>query len=372
MLRRLTVRQRRAITRWIVLLISALLLFGAFTAVPYIASALPAFSPRAEKLISGGEPEAVPTFALSGGGSYPRTVADEPLESSEPTYEPIETSDEEETEEPIPAPTPGEGDLPVFAKNLCWYDDPAEAELNIINRTKYKINLASYASAKFPFRGDIGDEPLVLIMHTHGSESYLENGYDFYNSGEKFRSPGDDSKTVVHIGDVLAERLNELGIPALHDRKMYDTAVFNKSYTYSREGILKALKEYPSIKFVIDLHRDSIFNSNGQNVKPLTEINGSKSAQIMIVVGTDEGGATHPNWKRNLTVAAHLQQTLNDFFPTLARPVNIRTSAFNQSLTDGSILIECGSCGNTVEEAETAILFFAEAYAYMLKEEFEG
>ena len=92
----------------------------------------------------------------------------------------------------------------------------------------------------------------------------------------------------------------------------------------------------------------------------------------MLVVGTDGGGSYHPGWRTNMTVAAHLQQTLNDIYPTLARPMNIRTAAFNQSLCPGSLLLECGSCANTVEEAENAIKLFASAYAFMIKEEYEN
>ncbi len=363
MFRRVSFSSRQAVKKIAVLVFSALLLASVFAAVPYIVAAIPEFTARDGDLLLGTG-EAAPAFALSPGGVYPRGSETSAVSEAEILPDDIE--------QPIPDPIPGEEGLPVFAKNLCWYDDPAEAALNVINRTKYTVTLSKYAAEKFPLRGRITEDPLVLVVHTHGSESYLQNGAEFYDAGETFRSPGDDSVTVVHIGDVLCERLEELGIPVKHDRTMYDLKDFNKSYTYSREGIVKALEENPSIKFVIDLHRDSIFNSSNENIKPLTEIEGIKTAQLMIVVGTDEGGAVHPYWRRNLVVATHLQTALNEFFPTLARPINVRSGAFNQSLSDGSILVECGSCGNTVEEAENAILRFAEAYAFMLKEEYDG
>lgn len=357
MRRKLTVSQRQAILKWGCLLLSVIMVVSVFCAVPFIVGAIPVLSGTPVRALlsnneaMGGE---VPTFAL-GGGTF------EPLSAETP-------KGEYEPESPIPVPEPGEYDLPVFNSNLCWYDVGDEPMLNIINRTNFNVDLNAFLQKTFPISGRLPhDEPLVLIVHTHGSESYLDNGYDYYAPDETFRSL-DESKTVVGIGDVLCEKLNSLGIKTVHDRTMYDITDFNKAYGYSREGIKKALSDYPSIRFVIDLHRDSIFDANDKNVKPLTNLNGKDCAQLMIVVGTNEGGSNHPNWRDNLTFATHLQQRMNDMYPTLARPINLRSAAFNQALATGSILLEVGACGNTVEEAENAINLFAESYASLIKQ----
>lgn len=359
MQRRLTRAQRQAIVKWMCLIVSAALFVGVFACIPYLVRAIPRASP-AESRALFGKSEAlgtgIPVYALGAGTSAEK---EESIPESDGEYEP---------EAPIPPPTPGEDDLPVFSDNLAWYEVSGGAKLNIINKTKYKVDLDALLQKTFPIKDVIPEnEPLVLVIHTHGSESYLDNGYDFYASDETFRSL-DAEKTVVHIGDLLCEKLDSLGIKTIHDRTMYDTTDFNRSYNYSREGIKKALAEYPSIRFVIDLHRDSVFDSNGKNIKPLTTLNGKECAQLMLVVGTDEGGSNHPNWRDNLTFATHLQQKMNDLYPTLARPINLRSSAFNQALTKGSVILEVGSCGNTVEEAENAILLFAQAYAGLIKE----
>ena len=92
------------------------------------------------------------------------------------------------------------------------------------------------------------------------------------------------------------------------------------------------------------------------NIKPVTEIDGKKCAQLMLVMGTNAMGIPHPRWRDNLTFAAYLQKQMNDMYPTLARPVNLRTAEFNQSYTKGSIILEVGSCGNTIEEAEKLLI----------------
>ena len=360
MKRRLTLSQRQALMKWGCLILSVLMLCGVFTAIPYIVNALPKMdSETVRDILNGNEAMggAIPQYPL-GGGSFEASAEESVTDENNGEFEP---------EEPIPVPEQGEYDLSVTPNNLAWYDATEMPMLNIINRTKFSVDLNSFLQKPFPISTEIDDSPLVLIVHTHGSESYLESGYEFYSPDETFRSH-DAEKTVVHIGEVLCEKLNALGIGTVHDKTMYDLTDFNKSYNYSREGIKTALARYPTVKFVIDLHRDSVFDSNGNNIKPLTVLNGKKCAQLMLVVGTDEGGSAHPDWRDNLTFATHLQQKMNDYYPTLARPINLRSAAFNQALTKGSVLLEVGSCGNTVEEAENAILLFAQAYASLLKE----
>ena len=355
-MRRLSNAQRQAVLKWSCLTLSAFLFVGSFFAVPYVFSLFP-YITRAQIRDSlygdSAKPYAAPTCALGSGNNGDESTSDENIGEYVP--------DEEES---IPTPTPSDGDLSVTASNLSWYELGETPTLNIINRTSYKVDLNKYLERDLQ-KYEMTDEPLVLIIHTHGSESYLPSGYDFYSPDETFRSL-DESETVVHIGEVLCDRLAEYGINAIHDKTMYDQYDFNRSYNYSREGVKSALAKYPSIKYVIDLHRDSVFDSNGNNIKPLTEIGGKDCAQLMLVVGTNEAGAVHPNWRDNLTFAAHLQQSMNDTYPTLARPINLRTSAFNQALSAGSLLLEVGSCGNTVEEAENAMTLFAEVYAGLL------
>lgn len=353
---RLSKNTRIRLTKLVSLLTALLAVAVAFALVPAVAEVLPRRLGEAmvAALIPHTESEAAKdAFAL----------ADEPFLYPESLPE---GEFEEEPSIPEP-PAPGDTDLMVTPKNLCWYDHGEAPQLFVIDRTSYGIDLNGFAKKDYPISTDFDPSlPLVLIIHTHGSESYLPAGYDFYSPDETFRSE-DPQNTVVAVGALLAETLNSLGVPTVHDTTMYDTKDFNSSYVFSREGILTALGKYPSLKYVIDLHRDSVFDSDGNNIKPLTLINGKECAQLMLVAGTDEGGAQHPNWRTNMTVAAQLQQKLNLLYPTLMRPVNIRQSAFNQALTPGSLLLEVGSCGNTIEEAKNAVVLFADAYAKLLK-----
>ncbi len=371
MKRRLTVTQRQAITKYFCLLLGIVMLALAFYAIPFIAKSTPKLGGKTARAIFGGTTvlaEGKPLFSLSAGGSVPEfNTAPEPVPPETDTS-PEPVPPEEEPEPEIPSAPSDEAAIPVFSNNLCWYSIGEKAELNLLNKTKFSVNLNDFLKKSFPIKGTIKkSKPLVLIVHTHGTESYLPSGRDYYLPTEAFRSH-EKAKTVVHIGEVLKNELESLGIPVLHDETMYDKNDYSKSYTNANKGIKKILSENPSIKFVIDLHRDSVFDATGRNIKPLTTIDGKKCAQLMLVVGTNQGGANHPNWRDNLTVSTYLQSKLNELYPTLARPINLRTSAFNQMHTRGSVILEVGSCGNTIEEAENSAIIFAKAYAEMIKE----
>ncbi len=355
MKRKLTNSQRQALMKYLCLALSLIVFVGAVFAVPHIVKVIPHFGGvKSVQLLNKGTSVGIiaPDIPLNSGGGF--VNLNQQLSPPDNPQKPQN-----------PVPLPKEDDLMVFSKNFCWYEADEIPTLNIINGTQQKIDLNDYLLKDYKTGDFSADKPLVLIVHTHGSESYLPNGYDFYSPDEDFRSEN-PPETVVHIGELLCKELNSLGINAIHDETMYDLTDFNRSYAYSREGILKWLEKYPSIQFVIDVHRDSIFDSDGNNIKPITNINGKDCAQLMLVVGTNGGNVYHPNWKENLSFASKLQNQMNESYPTLARPINLRTSAFNQNLTKGSLLLEAGACGNTVEEVENSIKLFAKAYAETL------
>ena len=85
----------------------------------------------------------------------------------------------------------------------------------------------------------------------------------------------------------------------------------------------------------------------------------------MFVVGTDEQ-LLHENWQENLKLALKLQHKANELYPTLMRPINLREQRFNQQLSSGSIIIEVGSNGNTLEEAKRGAELIADVISAVL------
>ena len=260
---------------------------------------------------------------------------------------------EEETQPVIP-----EGVELVTARDLCGYT--GEAKFLLSNQTKFTVGTPEEV-LPFNFPKD-SNEPVVLIIHTHGTESYLPEGINYYTENDTFRSTNTD-ENVVSVGKVIADELNKAGIVTIHDTVMYDEASYNSAYTNSRNAVKKWLAAYPSIKCVIDVHRDAIVTADGKNIKPLVNIDGTDTAQLMLVVGTDEAGAEHPDWYVNFSFAACLQQKANRDYFGLMRPLNLRRASFNQQLCQGFFLLEVGSCAYTITEARAAASLFAKVFA---------
>ena len=204
------------------------------------------------------------------------------------------------------------------------------------------------------------DAPQVLIVHTHGSEAYtMPPGEEYVPSGDCRTT--DTNYSVVRVGEELAAVLEAAGITVLHDRTLYDHPRYSGAYERSLAAVNQYLKEYPSIVLVLDLHRDAISDADGNICKIVSNVNGVNAAQLCFVVGTDGGGASHPNWQENLKLAAEIQQTLCADYPTLMRPITVRNSRYNQHTSAGSLLIEVGAAGNSLQEALYSVRLLGEA-----------
>ena len=261
------------------------------------------------------------------------------------------------------------GELALFPYDLTLNSKLGEILLS--NTTEYKIDTAEFLAREYPIKTALDayspSEPLVLIIHTHGTESYSPDGAISTPTSAIQRS-SDTSENMIAVGKVMADLLNSSGIPTVHCETMHDLESYTRSYNLAADTIQKYLKKYPSIKYVFDVHRDAIVRTNGDLIRPITKINGEVAAQIMLLVGTNEMGADHPNWEDNMTVATHLQYRLTSCYTKFACPINIRTASFNEQFTKGSLLIEIGSAANSLEEAKTAAKYLTYSIIDMIKD----
>ena len=220
-----------------------------------------------------------------------------------------------------------------------------------------------------PFETE-GDKPLVLIVHTHATESYERYNNGQYDRSYSFRST-DNSENMVAVGAVLAQTLRENGIPTVQAEVQHDNPSYNGSYERSAETVKKYLEMYPSIRFVLDIHRDAIEPQKGRIVKAAAEIGGKTAAQVMIISGCDDGTMNMPDYFENLRFAAALQDRMETLFPGLTRPVFFCYRKYNMDLSHGALLIEVGSHGNTLDEAKYSAELIGTALAQLLSEQNE-
>lgn len=227
------------------------------------------------------------------------------------------------------------------------------------------IDLKWLLSAKLPFKLS-GDGPHVLIVHTHGSECYFPQGREDYTLTDVERT-SDKKYNMIRIGDELAKALEENGISVIHDRNIYDSPSYNGSYTRTLDAIGTALKKNPSIKVVIDVHRDAMTAADGTKYRTVANVNGKQCAQMMLVMSTGESGLPHPDWAENLKLAVKLQNAMQSKYKNIMRPMNLRKERFNMHATKGSMLIEVGTSANSVGEAIESVKLLAPELATILK-----
>ncbi|HBI51545.1 MAG TPA: stage II sporulation protein P [Ruminococcaceae bacterium] len=210
------------------------------------------------------------------------------------------------------------------------------------------------------------DEPQVLILHTHTTESYEPYEKDWYDESYTSRS-ADPGNGVVAVGEAIAGQLAAAGINVIHDCTMHDLT-YNGAYSRSLGTALGVLDRYPTVKVVLDIHRDAIEYEDGTRVSAVTDIDGKRAAQTMIICAADDGTYGVPGFMNNLHFASALQQSMESRYPTLTRPVLFQYCQYNQQVSPGALLIEVGSHGNSIDQAVYSGELIGKSLAELLKD----
>jgi stage II sporulation protein P len=276
------------------------------------------------------------------------TPPTEPVEITEPTTQPPE---------PLT--------MPVVPEQSYQFEetDVSFVEMNYSAKRSPDLEMLLTQSLDWDLTSE---DPSVLVFHSHGTEAFLPGeGYTYEEEGGEYRTTDADCN-MLSVGEELVRLLNEAGIHAVHDRTYYDYPDYLTSYDNARIGLEEQLKKYPTVKLVIDLHRDSAERSDGSQWATEAIVNGEKSAQIMLVMGTDSY-YTHPNWEKNLSIALKLQAVMEKTHDGSTRPLDLRKQRFNQDLAAGAIIAEVGAAGNTHREALNGVSVLAEAIILLAK-----
>lgn len=236
----------------------------------------------------------------------------------------------------------------------------ADAQLvEVRNSSGYEIDTAG--ALLQPLSWDLtGSEPAVLILHTHATESYVNS--EGYAESSAYRTL-DTQYNMVSVGDRLAEALTQQGISVLHDRTLHDYPSYNGAYSLARETVANYLAQYPSIRLVLDLHRDAVTDSAGNQVGYSLSTEAGAAARMMLVLGTGSSGLNHPNWQENFSLGVKLHAQLEKTQPGICRALSLRSARFNQDMLPGMVLVEMGAAGNTRQEALLSAHILAQAIA---------
>ena len=285
-------------------------------------------------------------------------------QAQEPEEPLVEDGDGDDQEEPDLEPQGEEdGIVEMTAQGKAGGQYLYGEGVYLYNRTGYELEPEVLTQGQVQV--ELGEGPQILIVHTHGSEAYSQTDGDVYEESDPYRTT-DCTHNVVKVGEEMATVFRAHGFQVLHDTTLYDYPAYNGAYERSKAAVEQWLAEYPTIQVVLDVHRDALVGNNGEVYKLVSTEAGQKVAQVMLVVGTDDGGANHPNWKNNLAFAVELQKELVRGYSSLARPIVLRSSSYNQQLRPGYLLVEVGGHGNTLTEAIDGARMWADNVARTL------
>lgn len=195
----------------------------------------------------------------------------------------------------------------------------------------------------------------VIIFHTHSCESYTSSEKYPYTPTGNYRTT-DLNYTVTRVGTELENQLKNYNFNVVHNQDYHDYPSYNGSYTRSLKTVEGILETVPS-DIIIDLHRDAV--GSRSDYAPTVKIGDEEAAQIMFVIGTNNGGLWHPNWNQNLKFAVKVQEKAEELYPGLFKPIMLTKSRYNQHTGKYANIIEVGATGNTLEQCLNSMKYLA-------------
>lgn len=207
------------------------------------------------------------------------------------------------------------------------------------------------------------DNKNILIFHTHSCESYTPSEKYQYSQTGNYRTT-DKNYSVIRVGNELENYLKQYNINVIHDTSYHDYPSYTGSYTRSLQTVENILKTNQS-DIIIDLHRDAV--GSRPDYAPTVKIGEDYAAQIMFVIGTNEGGLWHPNWQQNLKFAIRVQQKAEEMYPGLFKPIMLTKSRYNQHTGKYANIMEIGSTGNTLDQCLNSMKYLSAVLNEILK-----
>lgn len=196
----------------------------------------------------------------------------------------------------------------------------------------------------------------IVLFHTHSCESYTSSDAYQYNPTGNFRTT-DLNFSVTRVGTELENQLKQYDFNVIHNTDYHDYPSYNGSYTRSLQTVESILQTTPA-DIIMDVHRDAV--GSRSDYAPIVKIGDTDvAAQIMFVIGTNEGGLWHPNWNTNLKFAVKVQQKAEEMYPGLFKPIMLTPYRYNQHTGKFASIIEVGATGNTLEQCLNSMKYLA-------------
>ena len=201
------------------------------------------------------------------------------------------------------------------------------------------------------------ENPIIYLYNSHQLENYSNESLDIYGI----------TPNVLMASYLLKEKLNSLKIPTIVEdaniSEILENNNWNYSYSYdaSRTLLLNKISKYKTLKYFIDIHRDSV----SKNYSTIT-INNKSYAKILFVIGLD-----HKNWNNNYNLSVKINNIIEKNYPGLSKGIMKKTGLnvngiYNQDVSPNCILIEIGGVDNNIEEVFNTTNVIAETLSTLI------
>lgn len=218
---------------------------------------------------------------------------------------------------------------------------------NLLGMDTVKKNKVVKVS-KVSNRSISGDKPLVYIYNTHQTEEYSTTTLAEYSV-----------RPNVSITDyIMQDIFNKNGINTIvEENSVTEIRRINNwnyagCYKASRVLMEEAKRKNDSLKYFIDLHRDSLTHD-----KTSITIGDVDYAKIIFLIGLE-----NPKYEDNLRFSEYINSKINEKYPGLSKGIYKKGGAgvngvYNQDFSPFTILIEIGGEeNNTTEVMNTTVV----------------
>ena len=236
--------------------------------------------------------------------------------------------------------------------------DLSETEATIKNYTLSDADVSRLPGYEFPFSCD-PVAPTVLIIHSHPDECYSPDGATQADRNFPFTSEEKD-ENIFAVGKKISEVLSAAGIITIHAQERIDENTVGSS---AQDVIDKYLAKYPTIRFVLDVHRDGVYTQDNRIVRSVGYIEGKAGAQLMFAVGSNPGGGINYT---NLAAAYKLTDMICNINPGIMRSILLRQETLSQQYAPCSLSLYVGTTGNSLSEAVRSAELFAKYFAMFI------
>ena len=205
----------------------------------------------------------------------------------------------------------------------------------------------------------VNKEPLIYIYNSHQSEEYKASTFAEY-----------DVRPSVMMADyILEEVFQKNSYPTIVEERRISEVLANNNWKYvysyraSRVFLEDAIVMHPSLKYFIDVHRDSL-----EHDRTYINIEGKDYARTIFLIGLENEG-----YEENLAFTEKINNKLNEKYPGLSKGIYKKggpavNGVYNQDFSNRTILIEIGGYESTTTEVLNSTLAFAECFLEVINE----